>query len=283
MVFMNSCDAMRRLSDAWQNVCPDVESMLIDLPSTVSETSAGFFTKELTRVCRILEQWSGTPFDPERLMDSIRTYNGIAGQFQRLREKVADGSLRNGAQILQTAYIKASTSPPEMIREELEGLLAAETEETGSRGVPIYLFGNMIPEVEAFSLFEASGVRIIGEDLCTGSRLFSEIPLVGENPDNLMHIYARGLLNRPPCARTINESNPGKLAEDVLAAAKALQAEGVIGYTVKFCDPYIARLPAVRSALKKEGIPFLLLEGDCTIRTIEQQKTRIEAFIEMLR
>jgi len=26
----------------------------------------------------------------------------------------------------------------------------------------------------------------------------------------------------------------------------------------------------------------LLLEGDCTLRSIEQQRTRIEAFIEML-
>ena len=42
------------------------------------------------------------------------------------------------------------------------------------------------------------------------------------------------------------------------------------------------RLPAVRETLRQAGIPLLLLEGDCSLRSIEQQRTRIEAFIEML-
>jgi benzoyl-CoA reductase/2-hydroxyglutaryl-CoA dehydratase subunit BcrC/BadD/HgdB len=42
-------------------------------------------------------------------------------------------------------------------------------------------------------------------------------------------------------------------------------------------------MPGVREALKREGLPFLLLEGDCTLRSIGQHKTRIEAFIEMMR
>jgi benzoyl-CoA reductase/2-hydroxyglutaryl-CoA dehydratase subunit BcrC/BadD/HgdB len=57
----------------------------------------------------------------------------------------------------------------------------------------------------------------------------------------------------------------------------------VIGHTVKFCDPYLARLAAVRRTLQEAGMPFLVLEGDCTLRAIGQQRTRIEAFVEMLR
>ena len=47
-------------------------------------------------------------------------------------------------------------------------------------------------------------------------------------------------------------------------------------------DPYLDRLPMVREKLREAGIPLLLLEGDCNLRSIEQQRTRIEAFIEML-
>ncbi|MCP4693702.1 MAG: 2-hydroxyacyl-CoA dehydratase [Desulfobacterales bacterium] len=39
----------------------------------------------------------------------------------------------------------------------------------------------------------------------------------------------------------------------------------------------------VRDALRHAGIPLLLIEGDCTLRSMGQQRTRIEAFIEMLR
>jgi benzoyl-CoA reductase/2-hydroxyglutaryl-CoA dehydratase subunit BcrC/BadD/HgdB len=51
---------------------------------------------------------------------------------------------------------------------------------------------------------------------------------------------------------------------------------------MKFCDPYLARLPAVRAELKQAGLPLLVLEGDCTLRSLGQHRTRIEAFVEML-
>jgi benzoyl-CoA reductase/2-hydroxyglutaryl-CoA dehydratase subunit BcrC/BadD/HgdB len=38
----------------------------------------------------------------------------------------------------------------------------------------------------------------------------------------------------------------------------------------------------IREALKQESIPFLMLEGDCTLGSMGQQQTRIEAFTEML-
>jgi len=145
----------------------------------------------------------------------------------------------------------------------------------------------VLPETDAFALFAECGARIVGEDLCTGSRLFTEIRVDDDSPDSLpdslLKNYAKGLLNRQPCARTMISDRPGELAADIIRAARLSGAKGVIGHTVKFCDPYIARIPNIRAALKQEGIPFLMLEGDCTVRSIGQQKTRIEAFIEMLR
>jgi benzoyl-CoA reductase/2-hydroxyglutaryl-CoA dehydratase subunit BcrC/BadD/HgdB len=102
-----------------------------------------------------------------------------------------------------------------------------------------------------------------------------------ERQDLLLQI-SRSLLTRPPCARTFNPGRPLKMAEDILARTRACGARGVIGQTIKFCDPYLDRLPAVREKLSQAGIPLLLLEGDCSLRSIEQQRTRIEAFIEML-
>jgi benzoyl-CoA reductase/2-hydroxyglutaryl-CoA dehydratase subunit BcrC/BadD/HgdB len=94
---------------------------------------------------------------------------------------------------------------------------------------------------------------------------------------------AQELLAHPPCARTFDPTRPGRIAEDVLQRAQACNARGVIGYVMKFCDPYLARLPMVRTALREAGLPVLTLEGDCTLRSIGQQRTRIEAFVEMLR
>ena len=283
MIFMNSCDAMRRLANAWQRVRPDIEGVLIDLPTTTSEEDTIFLKGEMERLRGILDQWSGVPQRLEKLAESIRLYNQMAGYFEELRTRVKNGTLQRGAQLLQETYLKASGTAPEMMVKELKALLSTKDDDRNADGVPIYLFGNVMPEAETFALFASCGVRIMGEDLCTGSRLFTEIIIDPDNPADMLAGYARGLLNRPPCARTLSASQPGKLALDIVTTAKQYQASGVIGYTVKFCDPYIARLPGIRAALKREGIPFLMLEGDCTVRSIGQQKTRIEAFIEMLR
>jgi benzoyl-CoA reductase/2-hydroxyglutaryl-CoA dehydratase subunit BcrC/BadD/HgdB len=68
----------------------------------------------------------------------------------------------------------------------------------------------------------------------------------------------------------------------MIESAKACNAAGAICHTAKFCDPYLARLPFIREVFRKEGMPLLVLEGDCTMRSMGQHRTRIEAFIEML-
>jgi benzoyl-CoA reductase/2-hydroxyglutaryl-CoA dehydratase subunit BcrC/BadD/HgdB len=94
---------------------------------------------------------------------------------------------------------------------------------------------------------------------------------------------AGAVLRQGPCARTFDPSRPIRIADDVLDQARAAGARGVICHTVKFCDPYLARLAAVRRTLQEAGMPFLVLEGDCTLRSVGQQRTRIEAFVEMLK
>ena len=56
----------------------------------------------------------------------------------------------------------------------------------------------------------------------------------------------------------------------------------MIVHVMKFCDPYLNRLPGIRHELRDAGLPALVLEGDCTLRSLGQKRTRIEAFVEML-
>ena len=281
MVFMNSCDSMRRLYDAWKTVKADMNVVLIDLPSVATNASIGFFRDELERLSRTLEQWGGAAIDDDSLAGSIGLYNRVSALFTALREKARRSELRGDSAALQEAYNRASISSPEESIAFLEAILKEGAGiKQGEPGVPIYLFGNMLPEPEAFTLFESCGAHIVSDDLCTGSRLFAAMETGGG--DILLNL-ARGILRRPSCARTFSAERPGSLGDDVAVEAINSGARGVIGYTVKFCDPYIARLPGVRDALKREGIPLLLLEGDCTLRSIGQHRTRIEAFIEMMR
>jgi benzoyl-CoA reductase/2-hydroxyglutaryl-CoA dehydratase subunit BcrC/BadD/HgdB len=281
VVFMNSCDAMRRLYDGWQVARPNDRSILIDLPPTKDDKASNYFAKEFTRLIDTLSEWSGRSLTEESIRASVQIVNQLALQLSQLRARNATGTLRGGAKRLQEMYLQAATQPFEKSIDEIKTIALDDKTTQSNGGVPVYVFGNVLADPDFFALVESCGAHVVGEDLCTGSRMFSVIEDDGSR--NVISRLAKGILNRPACARTMETHVPGAMAREVLAHARACNARGVIAHTMKFCDPYLARMPAVREALGTESLPFLLLEGDCTARSLGQQKTRIEAFIEMLR
>lgn len=281
VVLMNSCDAMRRLADAWGRVRPADNIILLDLPATADDAAVAYFAGELTRLTESLSEWNGRNINESDIEISIQQYNQLPPLFAKLRERLRQGKLAGGSTRMQTLYNEAMMTHFEKSARSLKQALAeVESTDPESDGIPVFLFGNVLPDPEAMTFFESCGARIIEDDLCTGSRLFAPMEL-DKNQDLLLQI-SRSLLTRPPCARTFDPGQPLKMAEDILTRTRTSGARGVIGQTIKFCDPYLDRLPAVRETLRQAGIPLLLLEGDCSLRSIEQQRTRIEAFIEML-
>ena len=278
MIFMNSCDAMRRLSDAWGKVRGNGRTILIDLPSISDKSAVRFFADELRRLARTLQQWSGNSFTDDLLREGTREYNRLSGALSALAKR----AYKEGGQAsLQEAYTMAATKSPEDALRFIEDLLPSTLPAKAVGQSPaIFLFGNILPDKDAFDLFQSCGVRIVGEDLCTGSRLFQAIE-IAEGEDLYLGM-ARAILSRKPCARTFDPARPGQIAHDMIESAKACNATGAICHTAKFCDPYLARLPYIREVFRKEGMPLLVLEGDCTMRSMGQHRTRIEAFIEML-
>ncbi len=282
MVFMNCCDAMRRLSDAWRTARPDHEVALVDLPVSSNESAISFFAGALEKLSETLSQWSGHSFSQADISASIAKFDEMADLLRELTIRAHNGTLQGGSTRLQELYNKAATEPIDQSVRFLRTLVKEPESPTAeTNGIPVYLFGNVLPDPEAFAFFRSCGVHIAGDSICTGMRAFRRIG-VGEDSDVFVRL-ARGLLDQPQCARTFDPSQPGKIAQDVLAEARACRAKGVIAYTMKFCDPYMSRLPRIREVLREAGLPLLQLEGDCAMRSMGQQKTRIEAFAEMLR
>ena len=72
------------------------------------------------------------------------------------------------------------------------------------------------------------------------------------------------------------------LLDHVFQLVDELGIDGVIFYTLKFCDPFLYDVPVLKGQLADRGVPSLMLEGDYTPGTLGRVKTRIQAFIEML-
>jgi len=255
MVFMNCCDSMRRLSDAWRAARPDHRVALVDLPVSNEESAVFFFAGQLTRLSETLSSWSGQSFNQADVSGSVDKFNEMAELLENVSQRARGGTLEGGSFRLQDLFNRAATEPVDRTLELLRTLVREpELRAHADNAVPIYLFGNVLPDPEAFTLFRSCGVHIAGDSVCTGLRAFSHIR--EEDSDQVFVRLARGLLDQPRCARTFEPSRPGKIAEEVLVEARRCHAKGVIAYTMKFCDPYTSRLPAIREVLREAGLAF---------------------------
>lgn len=283
VVFMNSCDTMRRLFDAWRIVRPKDRAILIDLPPTRAESSVDYFRSELLRFAEILEDWSNCELTADKIENSIKRYQKLSSAIFRLNESLRRGTLKGGSERMQEIYNKSVTLPIDdvltLIEQEILAYPEALIEQNDS--VPIYLLGNVLADPRAFAIFESCGARVVGDDLCTGYRMHAPVEITGSG--DVFAGLARGLLSKQACARTFDPKEPGSIAKEVVERVKKSGARGVIIHVMKFCDPYLARIPYINEALKRAGLPVLVLDADCSLSSIGQFRTRIEAFIEVLK
>jgi benzoyl-CoA reductase subunit C len=266
VILMNSCDAMRRLADAWTAAKPTERVLLVDLPVSNDAGGVAYLATELRRLVNELASWSHAPVSDGAILDAMAGYRTLADGLARLAGRAGRGELPGGRRALQELLNHSVTAPLAESLAEVERLERAAGPPRSSRRcppVPLYLFGNVLPAPEAFDLLESCGALVVEDDLCTGSRQLAAPDLA--RATDLVLGLAAGLLARPPCARTVDHAGSGRLAERVVAAARAAGARGVVAHVLKFCDPYLTRLPGVRQALADAGLPLLVLEGDCTV------------------
>jgi len=254
---------------------------LVDLPVVGDERAVRYLGRELSLLADVLGEWAGRKVDPDAVRESVTRYNELSVAIRQLAERAGRGALGGGTQTLQEIYNRSVTEPFENTLAAVNKLLAEPEVPEKKSGVPIYLVGNVLPDPEALALFDECGARIVADDLCTGSRVHSVFDIAPDQ--DVFEGLARGLYSRPACARTFDSAEPGGIARQMVEDARASGAAGAIAHVMKFCDPYLARIPFVHEAMQEAGIPFLVLTGDCSLRSLGQFRTRIEAFVEMLR
>jgi benzoyl-CoA reductase subunit C len=190
-----------------------------------------------------------------------------------------DGGMPVSAVQIQRIIRASTVLPGDAFNELLESLL----DEVGSarsdfqEDPRVLITGSIMDNPLIIELIEQCGARVVGDDLCTGTRQFWQ--LVEPDGDPLTAL-SRYYLGRTPCPRM---KDAQKRFDHVFQLIAEFKADGVIFYTLKFCDSFLYDIPVLKGQLGAHGIPSLILEGDYTAGTLGRVKTRIQAFIEMLR
>lgn len=128
------------------------------------------------------------------------------------------------------------------------------------------------------NVFEALGGSIVCYEGCGG--ISSRRRLVSEDRsrDPLVRIAEKYL--EVPCA--VVSPNTRRM-EQVEQTIKEWKADGYVSITLHSCDPFAIETENIRRVCEKNGIPLLHIETDFYPGDEGQIRTRIEAFLEMIR
>ncbi|PJC71614.1 MAG: 2-hydroxyacyl-CoA dehydratase, partial [Syntrophobacterales bacterium CG_4_8_14_3_um_filter_58_8] len=294
VVFPHTCDSIQRLSDIWRLNVPACFHLDLVLPVKLDTEGARQYMIDVLRRFRgELGEKLGVTISDEELRAAIRTCNRIRAALTRIynlkseRPEILKGSdlyaMTRAAMIMERTR---AASLLEEVAEELAkkgtgqavaGLAQKGTAVSGPAPKRIVLSGGVCNHPDIYTIIEEAGGAVVGDDLCTGSRYFSG--LIDENADPVTAIADR-YLERVVCPA--KHRGLTDRADYLVRLTRERQAQGVIFFLLKFCDPHAFDYPYLKEALDREGVPSLLLEVEDRLPADGQLRTRFEAFVEMI-
>lgn len=281
-----TCDGKKKAFEILNDYVP---VHVMETPQMKRGRDRELWLEEVKDFAAMVEKFTGNEISAASLNKSIQEVNGKRRALQRLAElrknDPAPISGKDSLLIEQIAMyddVERFTAKVNNLCDELEkkvqaseGVFPPNTPRVIVTGTPM-----AIPNWKVPHIIETSGAVIVAEELCTGLRYFeNEIPEDTESLNGMMENVAARYLG-VNCA--VFTPNTGRM-ERLLQLAKDYQADGVIHCALSFCDPYAVEANRVEKMLKQENIPLLKIETGYDQEDAGQLKTRIEAFVEMLR
>jgi bzd-type benzoyl-CoA reductase N subunit len=283
VVFPHTCDTIQRLSDIWRLNLPRGFHMDVVLPVKLNAPSSrSYMIDVLMEFRKNLEDAFRKKITDKALLDSIKTYNRI----RLLLQKIHNLKYENPGVIAGEDLHSIMMASMIMDRSELIDVLdkIAGDLESGKNTSPpppgerIVLSGGSCNLLDIYGIVEEAGAAVVGDDFCTGSRYYEGLLNIDMNP---VEAIAERYLTRIVCPA--KHSGLSTRADNIISVVREKKAGGVVFVLLKFCDPHAFDYPSLKRALDQEGIPSTLIEIEDQSSADGRVKTRLEAFIEMLK
>ena len=280
VVIPHTCDAMHRLYDIWKYHLKPPYSYSLYVPHMTHQASFDFFQKEIENLKTGLEQFVGRSASEQDLIKAIGLHNRSRALLRELYElRKPEPPLISGTEIMRV-LVAGMTIPVQEFNELLEDVLAeVRTRKLSPDSKPrLLISGSEVDDDSLIRLVEESGANVVMDDLCTGSRFFWHN--VDPSKGAIVGLAERYL--GVTCPRTYR---PGKAAQRFSYLGDFIRewkAQGVILYTIRFCDTYQLDAPEMKDYIQSLGLPVLFLEDTYITSPLGQWKTRVEAFLETI-
>jgi benzoyl-CoA reductase/2-hydroxyglutaryl-CoA dehydratase subunit BcrC/BadD/HgdB len=281
-----TCDGKKKAYEIFADYAP---VYVMEIPQMKNACDRELWRTEVLRFKAKVEEVTGKSVSAPRLREAIRLVNDRRRVLQRLnRLRAASPVPISGRDVLLVNQIGFYDDPVRFTEnigklcDELEeqvkagkGIVPKETPRLMLSGCPM-----AVPNWKLPFIVESSGAVIVGEESCIGTRNIRDlVDESGQSMDELLNAIVDRYMRIDCACFTPNTER----MDNIVKMAKDLDVNGVIHYGLSFCQPYAIEAFKVEKALKAANIPMLSIETDYSMEDVEQLKTRVEAFAEMIR
>ncbi|MCW4017102.1 MAG: double-cubane-cluster-containing anaerobic reductase [Candidatus Bathyarchaeota archaeon] len=287
LVGETTCDGKKKVYELLDEHVPTYVIEVPHKPDT--EQGRSLWLKELEEFKAQLEKLTGNTITAEKLKASIELINGKRKALKRLSElRKASPAPISGLDaliVIQIGFyddVKRFTAKVNELCDELEERVKNGIGVTDKNAPRLMVSGcpMAVPNWKLPSIAESAGASIVVEESCVGTRYFTDmVEPKGDSINDLLEALVEKYAKIPCSCFTPNDAR----VESVENLAKDFNVDGVVYYTLQFCHSYNVEAVKVGKALKSKDVPMLKIETDYTMEDAEQIRTRLEAFLEMIR
>ncbi len=274
------CDTLKCVIENWKTAFPRMNIIPMVYPQN-RKTEAGrvYLREEFERVKRELEKVAGKNITLSELEESIEIYDDYRSTMLEFTELVQRHPILLNAKsrhlIIKAAYFSDKKIYTGKIKKLIQELEKLPQEKTGKR--KIVLSGLMAEPDGLLDILTENGMFVVADDLAHETRQFRTI--APKQGDALQRMAER-IAMQDGCAFLYDKDKTrGELLRELV---KNYEADAVVICQMKFCDPEELDYPILKKELETEGTPLLYLEIEQQMDTLEQLRTRIQSFSEML-
>jgi len=276
----STCDGARRLFDLWRNYLGTPFYHVLTVPRKSTERAHDLYHSQVTQFKEHLEEFLGIQITDKALYQSIGVYNEARILLKRLYDlrKLSNPPI-SGAETMEV--LNASfRMPKELFNEWLKNLLdeLSTSGNTHKGRARLMVTGSVMNNPEFIASIERMGGLVVTDELCSGTRYWSD-PVVLDGDKTPLQAISRRYLNNFPCARMFPSD---ERFNRIIELARDFKVEGVVSQIIRYCVPYAHDLPLITDRLKAQGIPTLALDVEYGTSGSGQIQTRVQAFLEML-
>lgn len=287
VIIPTTCDGKRKMGEALRDF---TEVWMLEVPHVKEAERAKIeWLEQLYALKKSIEKFTGKKIKRKALWESIQKIAQAQVQARKLYEiKKLSPPVIGGRHTMLALNAYAYDTVDEWTKAMAE--LNRELEECCRKGefvgngqTPRILLAAsppIFPNWKIPTLIEEMGAVLVADENCMGDRyLYDPVGVTESSMTDIMRGIAARLIMPCTCPSfSPNDDRIYRLSQMV----EEFKVDGIIYHVLKGCLIYDFELVRVEKVMKEKDIPVLRVETDYSPEDIEQLRTRIEAFIEMI-